>query len=149
MCQYPPANPTISASLNHSWPVIHLVVFLISSQRYFFADMQSTTERVEEKNKRTNTDLGQLQAQEAGKSIWHFLYILCFCELTRTCTQVKTFTKPLAMLTWLLALVHPASRGHQVLAAAFLTSVNWSPLCLTVISLTDLFSWLVPSAPFC
>ena len=60
--QYPPADPTIS------WPVIHLVVFLISGRGYFtfFTDTESTTERVEEKNKRTNTDLGQLQAQESG-----------------------------------------------------------------------------------
>ena len=31
---------------------------------YFFTDTRNTTERVEEKNKWTNTDLGQLQAQE-------------------------------------------------------------------------------------
>ena len=33
---------------------------------HFFTDTQNTTERVEEKNKRTNTDLGQLQVQEDG-----------------------------------------------------------------------------------
>ena len=32
VCQYPPADRTISASLNHSWPVIHLVAFLISGR---------------------------------------------------------------------------------------------------------------------
>ena len=31
---------------------------------HFITDTQITTERVEEKDKRTNTDLGQLQAQE-------------------------------------------------------------------------------------
>ena len=34
MCHYPPVDPTISASLNHSWPMIHLVVYLISAQGY-------------------------------------------------------------------------------------------------------------------
>ena len=33
---------------------------------HFFTETQNTIERVEEKNKRTNTDLGQLQAQEEG-----------------------------------------------------------------------------------
>ena len=35
---------------------------------HFFIGTQSTTERVEEKNKRTNTGLSQLQAQE-GESL--------------------------------------------------------------------------------
>ena len=76
LCQYPPADPTISATLNHSLPVIHLVVFLARGISHFFTDTQSTTEKVEEKNKQTNTDLGHLQVQEAGMSMWHFLYIL-------------------------------------------------------------------------
>ena len=38
-----------------------------------------------------------------------------------------------------LALVNPASVGQQVLAVAFLTSVDWSPLSPTPIS------WLTPS----
>ena len=63
----------------------------------FFTDKQDTTERVEEKNEQTNTDLGQLQAQEV--SMWHFLYILCFCELMRACTRAKLSQKPLAMRT--------------------------------------------------
>ena len=77
-----------------------LVVFLISGLGYFtfFTDTQSTTKRVEEKNKRTNTDLGQLQAQE-GEVCDTFC---AFCELTRACTRAKTLTKPLAMLTHLL-----------------------------------------------
>ena len=29
LCQYPLADPTILASLNHSWPVIHPVAFII------------------------------------------------------------------------------------------------------------------------
>ena len=79
--QYPPANPTISASLNHSWPVIHLVfcflfVFFFSSLArgisHFFTDTQSTTERVEETNKH---ELG-LAPSARGGSLWHFLCIL-------------------------------------------------------------------------
>ena len=38
------------------------------------------------------------------------------------------------MLTHLIALVNPASVGQQVLAAAFLTSVDWCLLCPTLIS---------------
>ena len=65
------------------------------------------------------------------------------------CTRAKTLTKPLAMLTYILALVTPASVDQQVLAAAFLTSVDWSPLCPTLISLTASFYRLVSAAPFC
>ena len=39
----------------------------------------------------------------------------------------------------ILALVIPASVGQQVLAGAFLTSVDWSPLCPVIISLTACF----------
>ena len=50
--------------------------------------------------------------------------IFCpFSELTRAYTRVKTLTKPLAMLTCLLALVNPDSVGQQVLAVVFLTCV--------------------------
>ena len=40
---------------------------VVSDQGYltFFTDMQNTTERVEEKNKRINTDMGQLHVQES------------------------------------------------------------------------------------
>ena len=81
---------------------------------HFFTDTQNTTERVEEKNKRTNTELDQLQEQERG-SLWH----CAFCELTWACTRTKF---------WHLALVNPASVGQQVLAVVFLTSVD-SLLC--------------------
>ena len=51
----PPADPTISASINHLWPVIYPVVFssLARGISHFFTDTQSPTERVEEKNKLT------------------------------------------------------------------------------------------------
>ena len=50
-----------------------------------------------------------------------------------------------SMLTYLLALVNPASVGQQVLAAAFLTSDDWSPLCPTLIFWLT-FSWVLPPA---
>ena len=54
--------------------------------------MQNTTERVEEKSKRTNTDLGQLQAQEGG------VYVTlgsspCICRLSQACILRQTSTK--------------------------------------------------------
>ena len=52
---------------------------------------------MEGKNKRINTDLGQLQAQEGGSLCDTFC---AFCELTRACTRAKILTKPLAMLTF-------------------------------------------------
>ena len=50
---------------------------------------------MEEKNKRTNTGLGELQAQER-RSLWH----CAFWEQTRACTRAKILTKPLVMLTY-------------------------------------------------
>ena len=49
------------------------------------------------------------------------------------------------MLTYLPALVNPASVSQQVLAVAFLTSVDWSPLCPAFISWLT-FSWLLSPA---
>ena len=51
------------------------------------------------------------------------------------------------MLTYLLALVNPASVGQQVFAVAFLISVDWSPLCPALISWLT-FSWLLSPANF-
>ena len=126
-CQYPPAEPTLSAFLNHSWPVIHLVFFFSSLAwdiSHSFTHTQSTTERVEEKNKRLNTDWGLLQAQEGEVRDTY----CALCELTRVCTQAKTLTKPLAMLTLLLAWLNPASVGQHVIAVIFLISVLLSSL---------------------
>ena len=55
------------------------------------------------------------------------------------------------MQTHLLALINLASVGQQVLAAAFLTSADRSPLCPTLISrVTYSIDWspLLPSADF-
>ena len=60
---YKLSTPTISSSLNQTthgqWFIQWFPTLGIT---HFFTDTQNTTERVEEKNKRTNTDLGQLQA---------------------------------------------------------------------------------------
>ena len=79
--------------------MIHLVVFLILGRGYLtiFTGTQHTTERVEEKNKQTNKHgLGSAPSARKGEVYDTFC---AFCELTRACTQVKTLTKPLAMLT--------------------------------------------------
>ena len=124
----PPADPTISASLNHSWPVIHLVVFLISGRGYHIL-YRYTTERVEEKNKQ---GLGLAPSARKGEVCDTFC---AFGELKQACTWVKTLTKPLAMLTCLLALVNPAYVGQQVLAVVFLTPVLLSSLpCLHLLT---------------
>ena len=61
----------------------------------------------------------------------------------------KTSSKPLGMLT-LLTVVNPASVGQQLLAAAFRTSVDWSPLCSTLISwLTHSVDWSLCSLLLC
>ena len=75
-----------------------LVVSLISDlENYIFIyrHTKHTTDMVEEKDKRTNNDLSQRQAQEGV-----FRATFCaFCELTRACTRAKLSQKPLAMLT--------------------------------------------------
>ena len=56
---------------------------------------------MKEKNKRTNTDLGQLQTQKWEEVCDTFC---ASCELTRACTRAKTLTKPLTMRTYLLCI---------------------------------------------
>ena len=53
--------------------------------------MQNKTKSVEEKNKRTNTGLGQLQVQEGGSLGDTFMQLSVDLR--------KTSTKPLTMLT--------------------------------------------------
>ena len=87
--------PTISASLNQTthgqwfnqW-------FPTRRITHFFTATQNTTERVEEKNKRTNTDLGQLQGLLCSSP--------CICRLSRVCILNETSTKPSGMLIHLL-----------------------------------------------
>ena len=76
------------------------------------------------------------------RCLWHFCVALCeFAGYRERCIRAKLH-KPQGILTRLLALVNPASVDQQVLAAAFLTSVDWSPLCPTLISWLT-FSWLL------
>ena len=59
------------------------------------------------------------------------------------------FCELLAMLSWIPTLVNLTSVGQQVLAVAFLIFVDWSLLCLSLISwLTCPIDWslLLPSA---
>ena len=108
ICQYTPADFTISASLNHSWPVIHLVAFLISDRGYltFFTDKTQLRGWKKRTNKQTQAWVSSNHKREVYDTF------CAFCELKRACTQAKTLTKPLAMLTCLLALVNPASVGQ-------------------------------------
>ena len=110
--------------------MIHQVVFFSSLARgisHFFTDTQSTTERVEEKNKQTNkqTRAWVSSKRKKERSLWHFL---CIRWVNASVYSSKILTKPLAMLTCLLALVNPASVGQQVLAVVFLTPVLLSSL---------------------
>ena len=73
-----PTYPTISASLNHSWSMIHLVVFLISDRGYFTFLYRYTKhnwegERKEQLNKH---GLGSAPSTRRKKSMIHFLCIL-------------------------------------------------------------------------
>ena len=84
----------------------------------FITDTQNTTEKVEEKNKRTNTDLGQL----------HCAALRAFADCRGRVTCVKLLQSHYQCWHF-LALVNSASVDQQVLAVTFLTSVD-SLLCL-------------------
>ena len=105
---------------NYPWPVIHL--FFSSPTRgitHFFMDTQNTTERVEEKDKRTNTGLGELQALEGGSLCDILCSSPCICMLSRACILRETSTKSLGMLTNLLTVVLPSSRCFLLLTVSF------------------------------
>ena len=98
--QYTPADPTISASLNHSWPVIHLVVFIISGRGISYSLQIRKVQRRGWK-KRTNEQTRSWVSSKHKRG--EVCNTFCaFCELKRACTWVKTLTKLLAMLTHLL-----------------------------------------------
>ena len=123
-------------------------------------DTQNTTEGVEEKKNR----LGLAPSARKEKFVILLCNSPCICRLSQACICVKVPQSHLGMLTH-FALVNPAPVGQQVLAAAFRTSVDWSPLIswLTcsvdwslllssadcVVLLTDLSCWLISTAPFC
>ena len=104
---------------------------------HFFTATQSTTERVEEKNKRTNTDLGQLQAQERV-SLWH----CTFCELTWAYTRTK-FSQATSntdiFSRWLTGLCRSTGLSSHLSDFCWLSSLLKQP------SSTASFWWLCPS----
>ena len=105
-----------------------LVVSLISDQGYFtflYGHTKHNPESEKKKKQKTKNTAWVSSKRKKIRSLWHFC---AFSELTRECTRAKTPTKPLAMLTCLLALVNPASFGQQVLAVVCLTSVLLSSL---------------------
>ena len=75
VCQYPPVDLTISAPLNHLWPEIHLVVFLISD-RVYFTFLYVKHNREGGRNEQTNKHgLGPAPIARGG-ILWHFWDIL-------------------------------------------------------------------------
>ena len=99
MWQYLPAGPTISARLNHSWPVIRLVVFLISGQGYFTFLYRYAKHNREGGRKKTQTNRSKRKREK-------FVTLLCsspcIYRLSRACILRETSTKPLGMLNHLL-----------------------------------------------
>ena len=94
------------------------------------------------------------QVQE-GKSLWHFVQLSVHLQAIAGEYLRETSTKPLGMLTHLLALVNLASVGQQVLAVAFwllligllsvrLSSSDWpilsTSLCCSLLMSPSLFS---------
>ena len=67
-------TPTISVSLNHLWPVIRLVVFLISGQGYFTFLYRYAKHNWD--GERTNKHGLELALSARGGRLWHFLCIL-------------------------------------------------------------------------
>ena len=72
----------------------------------------------EKKNKRTNTDLGQLQAQEREVCVTILCSFLCICRLSRACILRETSTKPRGMLThlWLCSLTASFCRPSSLVS---------------------------------
>ena len=116
-CDNTPRRPTPLYQLRSERPV----VFLISDHGHyihFFTDTQNTTERVEEKNKRTNTDLGQLQAREKGVCDT-FVQLSMHSQAMTGVYWNGTSTKPLGMLTHLLTALLPSSHCFFLLTVSF------------------------------
>ena len=111
---------------------------------HFITDTQSSTERVEKKNKRTNTDLGQLQAQERGVCITFLCSFPCICRLSRACILHETSTKLRGMLTH-LCLSSLTASSYRPSFPELLPQADCPPLPTVVNSLS--LSSLGPSFP--
>ena len=98
---------------------------------FLYQHTKYTIERMEEKN---NHGLWLVLSAREGGVCDTFVLLSVHLQAITGGYLRETSTKPLGMLTYLIALVNPASVGQQVLAAAFLTSVDWSPLCPGLIS---------------
>ena len=94
---------------NHSWPVIHRVVFSYSRPGVSHISLRPHKYNREGRRKRSNeqTWTWASSKRKKGESVWHFSCSLpCFCRLSRTSILRETFTKPRGMLThlWLSSL---------------------------------------------
>ena len=116
---------------------------------HFFTNPQNTQPRRWKKKKRTSNRAWASSKCKRREVCDTFVSLSAHLQATADVYLSEKSTQPLGMLTPLLALVSPASVSQQVLAAAFLTSVDWSPLCPTLISWQTCFvdwSILLPSA---
>ena len=109
MCQYPPVDSTIPASLNHSWPVIHLVVFLISGRGYFtflyrYAKHNREGGRKEQTNKH---GLGSAPSKRRGE-----VYVTLFVH---------------SVFLWVNTSVYSSENSHKATSNADLNSLVGPP----------------------
>ena len=121
----PPADSHFLSFLNHSWLSDRLVVSLISGQGYFTFLYGHTKHNIhnregERKKEQTNTDLGELQAQE-GRSFWHFPSILW--AITSLYSS-GTPTKSPGMLT------HPLTLANLESQSTGISSCSLLPTCM-------------------
>ena len=140
----PPTDPHYLNQPNYTWPLELSSGFSHLRPEVFHISLPT--------HKIHNRGGGRKEEQTIGlglapraRGVWQFCAALRAFAGYRACIS----TKPLGLLTPVLALVIPASVGQHVIAAAFRTSVEWSPLCPTLISwLTCSVDWslLLPSA---
>ena len=133
--------------------MIHQVFFLISGQRYFtFLYRYAKHNREGGKKEQTNIyGLGSAPSARSGE-----VYVTFYVHSVFLWTNASVYSSENSYKATsnadLTSRVGPPSICRSTSPSsrfAFLTSVDWSPLCLTLISLTDRFYRLVFSAPFC
>ena len=140
MCQYLPPDHHYLNQTNYSRPLEFSSGFSHLWLEVFHISLQIRKAQPRERKKRTSEQTRTWVSSKCqrDKSVTFFVHSVSKRE--------RVLERKLSLL---LALVNPASTGQPVLAAAYLTSVDLSPLCSTLTSLTDLFCRLVSSAPFC
>ena len=121
-------TPTISTNQITHGHQNRLVAFLISGWgiSHFFTNTQNTQPRGLKKRKINNRTWvsSKCRREVCDTFVQLSVHFAGYCEGVFALNS----RKPQGMLTNLLTLVNPASVGHQVLAATFLTSVDWTPL---------------------